>query len=123
MEKRKKTSSSDSSVVPSQADPLVKPTRVTAVAAKHHDISVAIMIGIALPGGGQFYNGQIGKGILFLLPSLIGLVVLAFQIRNFGVSVPLAAIVLLIWLFGIIESALVAARLKRGETVHPWQWF
>ena len=100
-----------------------KPPRVVSVSTKHHDVSVAILIGILCPGAGQCYNGQVAKGLTLLIPSLIGLGFLVMQVHRFSIALPLMAGEFSLWLFCIIEAAVVAGRLSQGETVRRWQWF
>lgn len=40
--------------------------------------SFAVLLSLLLPGIGQFYNGKIGKGITFLILSIIGWFIIVF---------------------------------------------
>jgi len=55
--------------------------------------AVAAILGLLFPGVGQFYNGQIGKGLLILFTSWL----------------------IIPWLYGVYDAYSVAERINRGE--------
>jgi hypothetical protein len=83
-----------------------------------HDVSVAAMLSIFLPGGGEMYNHQLEKGILlvllFVVPLAVALVMWQFK---YALLAPV------VWCVSVTDASLIAGRLLRGETVRPWQWF
>ena len=90
-----------------------------------HIVLPAILISLALPGGGQVYNRQPGKGgIFFALSGLLVAYCLALVfsdwLRAFGVF---TLGVFVIAGLSTLDAALVARRLNRGEAVRRWQWF
>ena len=98
----------------------VSPTR--SLVPEHHDVTMAALAAIALPGGGQMYNAQRGKGLLFALPPLLGLFVLLGP-HTPAATVGIWSAGLLLWFVGIVDAALIAGRWIRREPVRPWQWF
>lgn len=90
------------------------PAAVHQIAPARHDVTLATLASVTISGGGQFYNGQRAKGVLlFLLPILL----FALLRLNALYVAPL------VWLVSIIDAALVAGRLARGEAVGPGRWF
>ena len=90
-----------------------------------HAILPALLISLALPGGGQIYNRQAGKGgVFFMLSGLLVAYCLALVfadwLRAFGVF---TLGVFVIAGLSTLDAALVARRLNRGEAVRKWQWF
>jgi len=98
----------------------VSPTR--SLVPEHHDVTMAALAAIALPGGGQMYNAQRGKGLLLALPPLCGLFLLLGP-HSPTVAIAIWTLGLLLWFLGIVDAALIAGRWKRHEPVRPWQWF
>src|SRR5262245_51324112 len=60
-----------------------------------------------VPGCGQLYLGQARKGVTMLLVSLL------------GIGYP----ALLLIPLGIVDSFVLGRRLKRGESIEPWECF
>ena len=87
---------------------------------EHHNVAIATVISLALPGAGQFYNGQGGKGALILVAStsLVGA-----ALWNPGLTCPVAAPLLLLYIIAIVDAGVTAGRRIHGESVRPWQWF
>lgn len=76
-----------------------------------HSVALAVVLSILINGLGQIYNKQVGKGVVVILVSLM----LAFFTCGLSlvVTFPLA----------VIDAALVAGRLDRGEAIGEWQSF
>jgi len=77
-----------------------------------HSVFVAAILSLCcILGFGQFYNGQMIKGVVLILVSIVAAVITA------GFSILLTLPV------SILDAILIAQRLNRGETVRDWQWF
>ena len=100
--------------------------------------AAAIMLSLILPGGGQMYNHQNGKCVLcfFAGPGLLllGVLVLflpvlmphdlALYVLPLAMFAPVCWVLApCMWFVQIIDAAMIAGRLNRGEHVRPWQWF
>ena len=90
-----------------------------------HSVGIAILASIALTGFGQFYNKQMGKGVLVLILGILlilGCLGKAFSdwLAAFGYF---AVGALLIILLATLDAALIATKLNRGEAVRKWQCF
>ncbi|MBX7221458.1 MAG: hypothetical protein K1Y36_16025 [Blastocatellia bacterium] len=82
------------------------------VAGGAHSPVLAIVANLfCLTGLGQIYNKQTTKGLV-----LFGVTV-ASVILTAGLLTPF------IWIAAIVDAALIANRLKRGEAIGEWQWF
>lgn len=76
-----------------------------------HSPVAAVLLGILLTGGGQMFNGQVVKGLVWLLGSFV------LCLCTCGLST------FLTWPLAAIEAGIVAGRLNRGEAVRTWQSF
>lgn len=86
----------------------------------YHNIGIATVLGIILPGAGQFFNRQPSKGTTLLLVATLCLVVFAVSPRAYGHAAWGAVAA---WLLGVFDAGLVAGRIVRGESVSAWRWF
>ena len=91
--------------------------------AEHHDISIAVITAMLFPGGGQFYNGQVGKGAALAGVTLASLIFIALWVHTPALMMLGLALGLLLWLVAIIDAAVIANRLIRRQPVRVWQWF
>ncbi|MCY1076160.1 serine/threonine protein kinase [Archangium lansingense] len=72
---------------------------------------------LCLSGFGQLYNGQMGKGVL----GLVGSIVLFSSLDSTG---PGGACFWLIWYTAfIVDACMIAAKRQRGKQVGPWEFF
>ena len=101
----------------------LKPAQNGFVTVENHDISVALMIAMLFPGGGQLYNGQVGKGVSLVVVTLAGLISIALWVRLPALMLLGLAVGVLLWLTAIIDAAIIAHRLIRRQSVRMWQWF
>ena len=74
---------------------------------RRKDPGVAVLCSFFLPGGGQLYNGQIGKGIAFIVATVVNFFLLFIGI---GFLTGLAT-----WIWGMIDAHGTAERINRGE--------
>jgi len=88
---------------------------------------IAALMGAALPGFGQLYNGQFNRAIWFYLSFLIIAVpvtMIAALYLPAALTVGVLAISVLltlgVWLWGIIDAWLVARR-SNPYVLHNWQ--
>jgi len=78
--------------------------------ARRKDAGVATLLSFFLPGAGQLYNGQVGKGLAFLLVTLFVNLPLMFVGVGFLTG-------LITWIWGMIDAHSSADRINRGEIV------
>lgn len=78
--------------------------------ARRKDPGVATLLSFFLPGAGQIYNGQVGKGLAFLLVSLF----VNFPLMFVGVGFLTG---LITWIWGMIDAHSSADRINRGQIV------
>lgn len=76
---------------------------------KRKDPGVAALISFFIPGGGQLYNGQAGKGIAFIFATIVNFFLLFIGI---GFLTGIAT-----WIWSMIDAHQVADRINRGEIV------
>jgi TM2 domain-containing membrane protein YozV len=72
---------------------------------------IAAVLSVLIPGLGQIYNGEIGKGILFIL--------LAFvfgALTLFLIGIPLYIV---LWIYGIVDAYRGAERYNREHLAMP----
>lgn len=77
--------------------------------AKRKDAGVAALISFFLPGGGQLYNGQVGKGVAFLAVTFVNFFLLFVGI---GFLTGIAT-----WIWSMVDAHQTAERINRGEIV------
>lgn len=94
----------------------------TAIVPEYHDISTAVMLATFLPGGGQLYNGQTVKGVLFVVLTFAALFGVTLYPSRFTIFLGGMGEII-IWLVGMLDAAIIARRLRRRETVSGWKWF
>jgi TM2 domain-containing membrane protein YozV len=96
-----------------QAPPVMYPTPYgvpaypPVVYVKRKDPGVAVLCSFFLPGAGQLYNGQIGKGLAFIIATIVNVFLLFVGI---GFLTGLAT-----WIWGMIDAHASAERINRGE--------
>jgi len=99
------------------------------VHSKKHPV-LAWFVSLLLPGGGQFYNGEVGKGALMLGAFTVGYVLALSSLdddtwENDGpdVSAQAGAIIALgTWLWSMIDAPVSASKINRenGWTLAPF---
>jgi TM2 domain-containing membrane protein YozV len=83
---------------------------VMAPYVRRKDAAVSTILSFFMPGLGQFYNGQIGKGVAFLLVTMFVNFPLAFI--GVGFFTGLAT-----WIWAMIDAHSTAEKINRGEIV------
>lgn len=78
--------------------------------ARRKDAGVATLLSFFLPGAGQLYNGQVGKGLGFILVSLF----VNFPLMFVGVGFLTA---LVTWIWSMVDAHSSAEKINRGEIV------
>lgn len=78
--------------------------------ARRKDAGVATLLSFFLPGAGQLYNGQVGKGLGFLLVSIF----VNFPLMFIGIGFITG---LVTWIWAMIDAHSSAERINRGEIV------
>jgi TM2 domain-containing membrane protein YozV len=78
--------------------------------ARRKDAGVATLLSFFLPGAGQLYNGQVGKGVTFLLVSIF----INFPLMFVGIGFVTA---LVTWIWAMIDAHSSAEKINRGEIV------
>lgn len=78
--------------------------------ARRKDAGVAALLSFFLPGAGQLYNGQTGKGVAFLLVSLF--VNLPLMLVGIGFVTGLVT-----WIWAMVDAHGSAEKINRGEIV------
>ncbi|MDD5242453.1 MAG: zinc ribbon domain-containing protein [Syntrophorhabdaceae bacterium] len=71
---------------------------------------LAAILSFFIPGLGQIYNGQIGKGLLMIVALIVCIVLTIVIIGIF--------LWLILWLYGIYDAYNTARRINRGEIKH-----
>jgi len=89
--------------------PYVVPAYPPVPYTKRKDPGVAVLCSFFLPGAGQLYNGQVGKGLAFLVATFVNFVLLFFGI---GILTGLGT-----WIWSMIDAHGTAERINRGEIV------
>jgi TM2 domain-containing membrane protein YozV len=99
-------------VIQNQIGPVPYPVAPYAIApyARRKDAGVATLLSFFLPGAGQLYNGQVGKGLAFLLVTLFVNLPLMFVGVGFLTG-------LITWIWGMMDAHSSAERINRGEIV------
>lgn len=72
---------------------------------------MAVLSGCCVAGLGQMILGQVGKGLVILLGSIV------LALCTFGISV------LVTWPLGAIDAYLIAKKLREGHPVGQWEFF
>jgi TM2 domain-containing membrane protein YozV len=70
-----------------------------------------------LPGLGQVYCGQVAKGFA-VLGMLVGACLACMLTCGMLFMLPTA-----VWVIGIVDSALIAVKLRDGKSVGLWEFF
>lgn len=78
--------------------------------ARRKDAGVATLLSFFLPGAGQLYNGQVGKGVALLLVSIF----VNFPLMFVGVGFITG---LITWIWAMIDAHSSAEKINRGEIV------
>ncbi len=77
---------------------------------RRKDAGIATLLSFFLPGAGQIYNGQVGKGLAFLLVSIF----VNFPLMFIGVGFITG---LITWIWAMIDAHSSAERINRGIVV------
>jgi TM2 domain-containing membrane protein YozV len=77
---------------------------------RRKDAGVATLLSFFVPGAGQIYNGQVGKGLGFLLVSLF----INFPLMFIGVGFITG---LITWIWAMIDAHSSAEKINRGEII------
>lgn len=86
-----------------------------------HSAAAAVILSFLIPGGGQLLNRQYGKGAVILAFTFFGgIVIFIAAILTLGLALLLLPV---LWVAQLIDAAIIAGRLNRGEPVGLWQWF
>ena len=91
--------------------------KLPAVAPAAQDVTMAAQLSVILPGAGQIYNEQLGKGAVILL-AFLALLGLTVVIKWFAI-----VSLLLVWLMAIVDAAVIAGKIAEGQKVRKWHWF
>lgn len=98
-------------VIQNQIGPMpYAPLYAMAPYMRRKDAGVATLLSFFLPGAGQIYNGQVGKGVAFLLVSIF----VNFPLMFVGVGFVTA---LITWIWAMIDAHSSAEKINRGEIV------
>jgi TM2 domain-containing membrane protein YozV len=92
---------------PMYSSPYVVPAYPPALYVRRKDPGVAVLCSFFLPGGGQLYNGQVGKGLAFMVATVVNFFLLFIGI---GFLTGLAT-----WIWAMIDAHGTAERINRGE--------
>ncbi|MBM4368025.1 MAG: serine/threonine protein kinase [Deltaproteobacteria bacterium] len=97
---------------PGSPDPFAVPEERGMIPVNfNHSAFVSALLNICcLPGLGQMYNGQFGKGLLLLMLHVV------LALITFGGSL------FITWPVAIIDGCLVASK-RRRQPVGSWEWF
>ena len=68
---------------------------------------LAAILSFFIPGLGQIYNGQIGKGLLMIVALFVCFILIFVLIGIF--------LLMILWLYGIFDAYDTAKRINRGE--------
>jgi len=90
--------------------PMAAPAYAMTPYTKRKDAGVATLLSFFLPGAGQLYNGQVGKGLAFLLISFF----VNFPLMFVGVGFFTA---LITWIWAMVDAHGSAEKINRGEIV------
>jgi TM2 domain-containing membrane protein YozV len=82
---------------------------MTAPYVRKKDPGVSTMLSFFVPGAGQLYNGQIGKGCVFLAVTVVNILLLFV-----GVGLVTG---LVTWIWSMVDAHGSAERINRGEIV------
>lgn len=85
----------------------VPPPAALAPYGRKRDSGIAALLSFFLPGAGQLYNGQTGKGVGFLLVTVFVNVPLMFLWIGFATQ-------LVTWLWAMIDAYVSAEKINRG---------
>ena len=72
---------------------------------------MAVLSGCCIAGLGQIILGQVAKGIVILLGSMV------IGALTMGISI------LVTWPAGAVDAYMIAKKLKEGHTVGQWEFF
>lgn len=102
-----------SMLVPTPGHTEYKPSskRIVASNPPKDPVLMGLLSGCCIAGLGQMIIGQVMKGVMILIGSIL------LGALTAGVSI------LVIWPLGGIDAYLVAKKLKEGQSVDEWEWF
>ena len=87
--------------------PMTMPGQTVVIVRNAKSPFLALILSLLLPGLGQIYNGQVMKGIAFLLALAVS-AVLKFLLIGF-VLVPI------VWIWAMVDAYQTADKINRGE--------
>lgn len=87
--------------------PMPRPGQTVVIVRNAKSAILALILSLILPGLGQIYNGEVAKGITFLIALAIS-VLLKFVLIGF-VLVPI------VWIWAMIDAFRSAERINRGS--------
>ncbi len=87
------------------------PVKQQQTAPPAKSVFLAQLLSCFIIGTGQMYCGQIGKGFVIMLGSII-LSVITGGIASF-----------VCWILAIVDAGCIARRINNGENVGPWKFF
>ena len=72
---------------------------------------LALILSFLLPGLGQIYNGQAGKGVLMIFAAIVCAVLTLFIIGFF--------LYLIVWIYGMFDAYVTAEAYNRSRGLRP----
>lgn len=93
---------------PQMQQPQMQPQMQQPVNPK--SVALAGILSCLIVGVGQMYNGQVAKGIVFLLVSIV----VGSLTAGIGSTV--------LWILAIIDARKIAAKINNGYVVGPWEF-
>lgn len=97
------------------AQPVAPAAAPAAQPAQRKSPVLAVVLSFFICGLGQIYNGQVMKGLMFLLLYILLWVVAGFLVIAV-VGFCLFPLPLLLWLYGLYDAYTVAEKINRGES-------
>jgi hypothetical protein len=90
-----------------------------------HSITWAVILGVlCIPGIGQMFNHQFGKGGAALIITLALAAQQATTYFSQGYTDGVISLVqTVLWIGLAVDAGLIASRLRRGEPIRDWQFF
>jgi TM2 domain-containing membrane protein YozV len=94
---------------PETIQPSSPPPKMIQPSSPPKSAGVALILSLLLLGGaGQIYLGQVTKGILLIVATVL--------LSCVGIG-------FIIWIVGIIDAYMIGQKLERGEAVGEWEFF
>ena len=94
---------------PEMAQPSSPPPKMIQPSSPPKSPVLALVLSLLLLGGaGQIYLGQVTKGIVLIVATLL--------LSCIGIGI-------IVWIVGIIDAYMIGQKLERGEPVEEWEFF